>query len=120
MKKTFILMLGLMLSSVSFARVEKDTTNNAPIVATLSVVKQGKIALSVSEADEVAFIKLKDEKGNLIYDNKVYLKKGIMQPFDISELSPGKYDFVISTGAEVITETFVIKSADQSRKVQIL
>lgn len=120
MKKTLILMLGLMFGSASFAEVEKDTTNNVPILAKVSVLKQGKIALTLSPADEVAFIKLNDEKGNLIYENKVYLKKGVTQPFDISELSPGKYNFIIKTTDEEVNETFVIKPADPSRSVQIL
>ena len=113
-------MLGLMFGSASFAKVEKDTTNNVPISAKVSVLEQGKIALTLSQAEEVAFIKLKDERGNLIYENKVYLKKGITQPFDISELRPGKYYFIIKTTAEEVNETFLIKPADPSRSVQIL
>ena len=120
MKKVVVLMLGLMLSSISFAKENKDTVNKLPFTAKVSVIDQGKIELAISKVDKVAFIKLIDQKGNLIYDNKVYLKKGITQPFDISELPVGKYNLIIDVDNQQIKEVISVIPANAEKSVQIL
>lgn len=56
----------------------------------------------------------------MIYDNKVYLKKGIVQPFDVSQLKAGKYTLTIEVGGRKLEELIVVQSANTERSVHIL
>lgn len=120
MKNIVVLVLGLIISSATSAKDDKDTLNRFPLTAKVSLVDEGRIELTISQIDKVAFIKFKDENGYVIYDNKVYLKKGIVQPFDVSQLKAGKYTLTIEVGGKKLEELIIVQSANTERSVHVL
>jgi hypothetical protein len=111
MKKTILLMLGLVAGTASFAQ-ESNTPTMAPtepIVHVMAASHQ-KVRLVVQPEASKGKIALLDEAGHSLFTENVALHEGINQQFDIAQLTTGKYRLKITTDAGVVTKTFIIKS----------
>ncbi|WP_080059491.1 hypothetical protein [Spirosoma aerolatum] len=105
MKKLFILMLGLVASTASFA---KTTTNEAP-ATTITLTADNKVKLVIAPEAAKATIALQDQEGHLLYTSSVDLRQGIHQKFNINELSVGTYQIAVKVGEQNTVKTFVIQ-----------
>ena len=103
-------MLGLIVSTASFAKTDLGKSKKSSIESKLFAEGQSKVRLVVEKQNIRVWISLEDSKGNVIYKNNVYLEKPIIQSFDVSALEPGKYEFTISAGKEKISRSFVVQS----------
>lgn len=105
MKKLFILMLGLVAGTASFA---KTTTNQAPATA-ITLTADNKVKLIVAPEAAKATIALQDREGHLLYTSSVDLRQGINQKFNINELGVGTYQIAVKVGDQSTVKTFVVQ-----------
>ena len=110
MKKTILLMLGLVAGAASFAQESNpqaaDTTE--PQVHVMATSSQ-KVRLFVQPEAAKGSIALLDEKGRYLYSENVALNKGISQQFDIAQLATGKYRLKVTTPTGTVVKTFIIQ-----------
>ncbi|MBN8825876.1 MULTISPECIES: T9SS C-terminal target domain-containing protein [unclassified Spirosoma] len=105
MKKLFILMLGLVAGTASFA----TTTANENPVAAITLTADNKVKLVIAPEDAKATIALQDREGHLLYTSSVDLRQGVKQKFNINELSVGTYQIAVKVGEQSTIKTFVIQ-----------
>lgn len=105
MKKIFVLMLGLVAGTASFAQ---NAVNEVP-VANVSMTSDHKIKLVVKPEMAKATIVLRDLAGHLLYTNTVNLRTGINQTFNIDDLAFGTYQLAVTVGQQSTVKTFVIE-----------
>lgn len=110
MKKTILLMLGLVAGTASFAQESNAQTSAAaePQVHVMATSNQ-KVRLFVQPEASKGKIVLLDEEGHSLFTETVALHEGINQQFDIAQLATGKYRLQISTDAGTVTKTFIIQ-----------
>ncbi|QHW00901.1 DUF3244 domain-containing protein [Spirosoma endbachense] len=106
MKNVFILILGLLAGTVSFAQTQPG---NAPETS-VSITTDQKLKLIVGREETTATITMRDENGHIIYTDKVGLQNGLYQKFDIAQLNEGTYELAISVGNDTVVKSFVIES----------
>ncbi|MGF7216303.1 cell division protein YceG involved in septum cleavage [Spirosoma lacussanchae] len=104
MKKVFVLMLGLVAGTASFAQT---TADKAPVTY-VSVTTDKKIQLVVGREEATATVSLRDEQGRILYAQNVNLRDGLHQYFNIAELANGTYQLAVRVGKEQIVKTFVV------------
>ena len=115
MKKTIMLMLGLVAGTASFAQesnAQLIASTTEPQVHLMATANQ-KVRLFVQPEETKGSIMLLDEKGHSLYTETVTLHKGISQQFDIAQLATGKYSLKITTPTGTVTKTFVIQTIPQ-------
>ena len=115
MKNLIVLVLALTISSAALAKDGKDSLATAKV----TVVAPGKVELAIAKTNRVAVIKMRDEKGYLIYNNKHSLKKGIVQAFDISELASGKYKLIVEVDGQDFEKVLVVERASTEKSVHV-
>jgi hypothetical protein len=115
MKKVFILMLGLVAGTASFAQ----TTEPQSPVATISVTSDQKLRLVISRENAKASVILRDTQGHVLYNSNVSLIDGLMQKFNLSELALGTYKLAVIIGDEVIEKTFTIDEQPAQKLVAL-
>ena len=108
MKKVFILMLGLVASTASFA------TTNAPGKSAaaqthLVMTPEHKIKFYVQPIQTKGQLAIWDASGQSVYTETVNLQKGLSQQFDVSSLGTGTYRLTLVAGNETIIKTFVVQ-----------
>lgn len=111
MKKTILLMLGLVAGTASFAQESNSqalTAATEPQVHVMATSNQ-KVRLVVQPEASKGKISLFDEAGHSLYTETVALKEGINQQFDIAQLATGKYRLKITTDSGTVTKTFIIQ-----------
>ena len=111
MKKTILLMLGLVAGTASFAQESNSqalTAVTEPQVHVMASSNQ-KVRLVVQPEASKGKIVLFDEAGKSLYTETVSLYEGINQQFDIAQLATGKYRLKITTDSGTVTKTFIIQ-----------
>lgn len=110
MKKTILLMLGLVAGTASFAQESNPQTiaSNDPQIHVVATNNQ-KVKLMIQPEDVKGKIALLDEMGHSLYTANVALNKGIIQQFDIAQLATGKYSLKVTTPTGTVTKTFIIQ-----------
>lgn len=110
MKKTIMLMLGLVAGTASFAQESNPQTiaPAEPQVHLMATANQ-KVRLMVQPEAAKGKIALLDEMGHSLYTANIALNKGISQQFDIAQLATGKYSLKITTPTGTVTKTFIIQ-----------
>ena len=110
MKKTILLMLGLVAGAASFAQ---QTPTQAPASdkpqTRLVITPEQKVKLFVQPVAGNGQLSLLDTQGHVLYGANVSLQKGFGQQFDISNLPIGTYRLVVKTNDETVTKTFVVQ-----------
>jgi hypothetical protein len=110
MKKTILLMLGLVATTASFAQ---QTTLQPPVASIsqtrLIATTDQKIKLFVQPQPTKGQIILRDVQGHSLYTATVALQNGLGTQFDISDLAVGTYQLTVTTGTQTITKTFVVQ-----------
>ncbi|MFD2936641.1 DUF3244 domain-containing protein [Spirosoma flavum] len=104
MKNVFILMLGLVAGTASFAR----TVDHKTPETSLSITSDQRIKLVVGQENNTATVTLRDTEGHVLYNSNVSLRNGLLQTFNINELSAGTYQLAVAIGSDVVVKTFVI------------
>ncbi|MBC7569077.1 MAG: T9SS type A sorting domain-containing protein [Spirosoma sp.] len=110
MKKTILLMLGLVAGTASFAQqtpVQTPTTDTPQ--THLVITPDQKIKLFVQPLATSGQLSLLDAQGHVLYGANVSLKKGIGRQFDITGLPVGTYRLLIKANNETVTKTFVVQ-----------
>ena len=116
MKAIFSLMLALTVSAASFAT---QPASSEP-TAHLTLATANKVRLFVGQEDAKASISLWDAAGHQLYFERVNLEKGAFhQSFDVSNLTEGTYQFVITTGEATVTKTMVVDTKPAQRTVEV-
>lgn len=118
MKNFLTLMLALGMSAASFANPATDPTLDAHV----SVLPTNKLHLFLAQEDAKASVSLRDAAGNSLYFTRVDLEETpFRQNFDISQLTEGTYQLVISSGKTTVTKTIVVatKPAEKVVAVQV-
>jgi flagellar hook assembly protein FlgD len=117
--KTIILTAALVvLTAVSFA--QKVSENGQEMKSDLAKVK---VAMYSNVSDEVTFIvvkepedklnlKIKDEKGSLVYEKRLRKPENRKITFDIKSLPEGKYTFELAKGREVVYSNSILKGSE--------
>src|ERR1700712_1820549 len=113
MKNVFILMLGLVAGTASFA----NTTGVKTPETAVGVTNDQNLKLIVGHEDATATITLTDDKGHVLYVNHVNLHDGLQQKFNIAELNGGSYKLVVAVGDDAVVKTFVIKDQPAQKVV---
>ena len=113
-------MCGLIISTASFATSVLSEPKKSAIETRLFARQTGKVELFISKENGFASIELKNEMGNIIYEGKLNLQKGLAQTFDVSSLGAGSYEFLISVGKEKITKTFNVEAYPYARTIKII
>ncbi len=111
MKKTILLMLGLVAGTASFAQESNSQTIAAvvePQVHVMALSNQ-KVRLFVQPEASKGKIALLDEEGHSLFAETVALHEGINQQFDIAQLATGKYRLKVTTSTGTVTKTFIIQ-----------
>ncbi|WP_461105078.1 T9SS type A sorting domain-containing protein [Spirosoma koreense] len=109
MKKVFILMLGLVASTASFATSNEPSKLSAAQTH-LVMTSTHKIKLYVQPLQTKGQLAIWDAKGHALYTETVSLQKGLNQQFDFSALETGTYRLTLDTGSETLTKTFVVQA----------
>ena len=110
MKKTILLMLGLVAGTASFAPKSIAQTTDAPTPqARVVMTADQKIKLYVQPVQAEGEVEILDASGHLLYTSTMNLKKGLGLLFDVSGLSVGTYQMLLKMGSEVVTKTFVVQ-----------
>ncbi len=104
MKNIFILMLGLVAGTASFAQ----TTGSKTPATSVSITADQKLKLIVARENASALVTLRDTEGHILYSSTVDLRDGLSQKFNLSELGIGSYQLAVSVGNEVVVKSFVI------------
>ena len=115
MKNILFLMLGLIVSTASFAQTTIDKT----LAATVSLTTDNKVKLMVAREEATAIITLRDSGGNVLYVDKQNLQNGLRQYFNVSQLAYGVYQLSISVGKESIVKTFEVKELPSQQVVTL-
>ena len=115
MKNILFLMLGLIVSTASFAQTTIDKT----LAATVSLTSDNKVKLMVAREEATATITLRDSNGNVLYVDKQNLQNGLRQYFNLSQLAHGVYQLSISVGKESIVKTFEVKELPSQQVVTL-
>ncbi|CAN5618454.1 hypothetical protein BH09BAC4_BH09BAC4_03170 [soil metagenome] len=104
MKNIFLLFVGLVASSASFAAA------NEPIkpLATAYLIGNEKVRLVVAPQEVWATLALQDEQGHVLYFSNVNLRDGLKQNFDVSGLEKGVYKLSIEVGKEMTVQSFTV------------
>lgn len=114
MKKTILLMLGLVAGTASFAPKSIAQTTDTPTPqARVVMTTDQKIKLFVQPVKAEGEVAITDASGHSLYTSTMNLKKGLGIQFDVSGLSTGTYQMTVKTGNEVVTRTFVVQPAPQ-------
>ena len=118
MKKTILLMLGLVAGTASFAQESHSQTiaSTEPQIHVLAMNNQ-KVRLMVQPEASKGKITLLDEMGHSLYTETVALNEGIIQQFDIAQLASGTYRLKVTTPTITVTKTFVIQPATYERQI---
>lgn len=104
MKNVFILMLGLVAGTASFAQ----TTETKTLVTSVSITNDQKLKLVIGRENSTAVVTLRDPQGHVLYRSSVNLREGLLQKFDLNQLDKGLYQLAVTVGDDVITKAFVI------------
>jgi flagellar hook assembly protein FlgD len=116
--KTLVLTAALVvLTAVSFS--QKVSENGQEMKSDLTKVK---VAMYSNVSDQVTFIvmkqpedklnlKIKDEKGSLVYEKRLRKPENRKITFDIKSLPEGKYTFELAKGKEVLYTNSISKGA---------
>lgn len=118
MKKTILLMLGLVAGTASFAQQTVASLSTAP-TPQVSITADQKLKLTVSQQTAVATVTLLDEAGHQLYVERVKLHNGLAQQFDLSNLTNGKYHLLFTTGSETVSRTFYVAEQPTLKQVYI-
>ncbi len=110
MKKTILLMLGLVAGTASFAQESNAqiTAATEPQVRVMATSNQ-KVRLLVQPEASKGKIALLDEEGHALFTETVALHEGINQQFDIAQLATGKYRLKITTDGGTVIKTFIVQ-----------
>jgi flagellar hook assembly protein FlgD len=116
--KTLVLTTALaVLTAASFA--QKVSENGQEMKSEVAKVK---VALYSNVSDQVTFIvmkqpedklnlKIKDEKGSLVYEKRLRRPENRKITFDIKSLPEGEYTFELAKGKEVVYKNFFSKES---------
>ena len=111
-------MLGLVAGTASFAQESNSQTfaSTEPLVY-MSTTTNQKVRLIVQPEASKGKIALLDEMGHALYTETVALNEGIIQQFDIAQLTSGTYRLKVTTPTSTVTKTFIIQPVSQERQV---
>jgi len=118
MKTIMILMLGLIVSTASLAKTDKETSPSSAVKTRLTV-RGSSIELAIQKQDANASVELLDASNQVLYKFRYNIKKGISQRFDVSQLTPGNYRITIEVQKEKIVKEFAIRSASESQTIYV-
>ncbi len=111
MKKTILLMLGLVAGAASFAPKATAQTIDTPTPqARVVMTANQKIQLFIQPVQVQGEVAITDADGHSLYASTMNLKKGLGLQFDVSALSAGTYQMTLKTGSDVMTKTFVVQA----------
>ncbi len=107
MKKIFVLMLGLVAGTASFAQevAPQPTTPQTRVAMTADQ----KIKLFVGPLPATAHIVFQDASGHALFTENVKLTHGFGQQFDVSGLAVGTYRLTLTTDGQTVVKTFVVQ-----------
>lgn len=77
-----------------------------------------KFVLQASKLETKSSIEIQNEEGEVLFSETTGKKTSYAKVFDLSQLSDGKYNFVVISGGEVITKSFKIATKRTVSQVQ--
>lgn len=121
MKNVLTLMLGLALSTASFALPTHPSTEPeaSSLQTMMYVTKAQKVQIAIGQNSNRAVVELRDEKGRILDQQVVSPRqKAVKLSYDVSSLAEGTYSVTIKAGKETVTKTFTI-SVPSERTIEI-
>lgn len=122
MKKTILLMLGLAITTASFANDSTPGTfTDLDAQIRLVTTSTQKVKLFIQPRQSTAQIMLKDKAGHSLYtSSNLDLKRGFSRQFDLSDLAAGTYQLIITDESETVTKTFVVQPVPSQAAVVLI
>lgn len=121
MKKVLTLMLGLALSTASFALPTHPSTEPeaSSLQTMMYVTKAQKVQIAIGQHQNRAIVELRDEKGRVLDQQVVSARqKAVKLSYDVSNLANGTYSVTVKAGKETVTKTFTI-AVPSERSIEI-
>ncbi len=121
MKKVLTLMLGLALSTASFALPTHPSTEPeaSSLQTMMYVTKAQKVQVAIGQHQNRAIVELRDEKGRVLDQQVVSARqKAVKLSYDVSNLANGTYSVTVKAGKETVTKTFTI-AVPSERSIEI-
>jgi flagellar hook assembly protein FlgD len=116
--KTLVLTAALVvLTAASFAQKvlengqELKTDDSKVKVAMYSNVSDEVTFIVVKEPEDKLNLKIKDERGSLVYEKRLRKPENRKITFDIKSLPEGKYTFELAKGKEIVYANSISKGA---------
>ncbi|PWJ59334.1 hypothetical protein CLV98_102167 [Dyadobacter jejuensis] len=101
------LLIGLSVSSFSFA---SEKNENAAAKVELATMGGLKFKLSLSSVSEKSSMAIKDNFGEVLYRTNLPKSDNYSKIFDFSTLNDGNYIFVINNGGEIVEKPITIET----------
>ncbi|WP_128546714.1 DUF3244 domain-containing protein [Larkinella soli] len=119
MKKTILLMLGLIAGTASFAQTSLALSSDQTPPPEVSITTDQKIRLLVEQQSAKGTVSLRDDAGHVLYTKNVNLEKGLVQTFNVSGLESGIYHLAVVVAGRTVDKSFSVGFKPAQMQVQI-
>ena len=118
MTTKIIAVLLTVISTVTFANAN-DSTKRDALVRVVTGNTNGSYRLIYKGDEGQVKLKLVNEKGNILHDERLRIENGFILPIDLSNMPSGDYTFVVENDNEMLYEAVTFTSTNDQLAKQI-
>jgi len=119
MKKNFVLLAGVLVSTLAFASGPGDGSKRSG----LAVVKKNETTFNLfyqrAGLSDVR-VSLLDAKGNQVFSESIKKTRGFNRPYNFSSMEKGEYTFMVEDGNGKQTHNFVYSDSPSPRVASVV
>jgi hypothetical protein len=112
MKKIVLLFVGVLISSLTFARTGDEDTKGASEFAVVKKAGSSYKLIYKSQEKEDVTVTILNEKNEIVYKEIVKRSNGFIRPYNLENLPSGSYAFKIDRKSSKGTEVVRVESVD--------
>ncbi len=104
MKKVYLLLAGVLMSSFAFAGVRDEGPKSS---SGMAVIRKGATSYKLIYKSELASdvkVKIFNERNDLVFAETIRNSDGFMRPYDFAKLGEGEYTIKVDNGSNGLTE----------------
>ena len=119
MKKNYLLLAGVLVSTFAFASVP----GNSPEPSGLAVVKKNETTVNLfyqSTSLSDVRVSIVDSNGNQVFSESIKRTDGFVRPYNLEQLKEGDYYFNVEDGSGKRTEKFTYRSIEAPKAANIV
>ncbi len=116
MKKIYVMLAMLAITSISFAR--EATMKSPKALAGIAVIKSSATAYKLiykSELQTDVKVEIYNSRNEIVFAETIKLSDGFVRPYNFSSLSDGKYMIRVDNGSNWLTETVEFKTGEAEK-----